>query len=178
VRLALVLVVAALSLVAASCGGDDEEISSTTAWAEEFCATTRAWGDELERIGEDLDLSSISSDGLEQAGEEARDATDTYIEAIRDLGGPETESGDEIEVSVEELADEVEAERNEIEDAVDDASGLGGAVTAARDIASSVAAMFTALERTLEAIDEADVDGELETAFDEAESCEGFRGRS
>jgi hypothetical protein len=175
VKLALVLVVATLSLVAAGCGGDDEASSSTTEWAEEFCSTTRAWGDELERIADDIDLSSISSEGLEEAATEAREATDDYIEAIRDLGGPDTESGDEIEQSIEALADEVEAERNEIEDAVDDASGLGGAITAARDISSSVAAMFTSLERTFEAIDEADVDGELDTAFDEAESCQGFR---
>lgn len=172
--LALAVAVTGFALAAAGCGGDDEA-SSTTEWAEEFCSATRAWGDEVERIAEDIDLSSISSDTLERAAEDAREVTDDYIEEIRDLGGPDTVSGDEIEGSVEELADEVEAEREEIEDAVDDAGGLTGAVSAARDIAASVAAMFTALERTLEAIDEADVDGELETAFDEAESCEGFR---
>ena len=177
--LGLALAAAALALTAAGCGDDDDaETSSTTAWAEEFCATTRAWGDELERIGEDLDLSSISSDALDQAAEDAREATDEYIETIRDLGGPDTESGDEVEQSVEEFADEVEAERTEIEDAVDDAGGLSGALTAAREIASSVAAMFTALEHTLQAIDEADVNGELDAAFDEAESCEGFRDRN
>jgi hypothetical protein len=175
VKVALVLVLGALALVAAGCGGDDEGTSQTTEWAEEFCATTRAWGDELERIGDDLDISSISSDALEQAAEDAREATDSYIEELRDLGGPDTESGDAIEQSVEELADEVESERDEIEDAIDDAGGLSGALTAAREIASSVAAMFTALERTLEAIDQADVDGELDAAFDEAESCEEFR---
>ena len=176
--LALALSAAAFALLAAGCGDDDEAVSSTTEWAEEFCATTRAWGDELERIGEDLDLSSISSDALDQAAEDAREATDDFIEAIRDLGGPGTESGDEVEQSVEELADEVESEREQIEDAIDDAGGLSGAITAAREIASSVAAMFTALERTLESIDEADVNGELDTAFDEAESCAGLRDRN
>ena len=62
--LALAVATAALALVAAGCGGDDEEsASSADAWAEEFCGTVQSWVDELELITEDLgDVSSLSSD--------------------------------------------------------------------------------------------------------------------
>ena len=51
---ALALVVAAFALVAAGCGDDDEETSSTAAWAEDFCAKVTEWQDEIEQIGDDL----------------------------------------------------------------------------------------------------------------------------
>jgi hypothetical protein len=174
VRHALALVVVALALVASGCMGDDEsETSATTEWAADFCTATVAWSDEVERIADDLsDLSSLSSDAIASAGEEARTATDTYVDELRDLGGPDTESGQAVEDSIEALADEVDDEMAEIEDAIEDMSGIAAITTAAREVASSAAAMFTALEQTFEAIEEADADGELAAAFDEAEPCD------
>ena len=85
--------VVALALVATGCAGDDEsETSATTEWASDFCTSTLAWSDELERIGEDVsDLTSLSSDTIRDAGEEARTATETYVDEIRGLGGPDTD---------------------------------------------------------------------------------------
>jgi ABC-type transporter Mla subunit MlaD len=169
----LAVAVLALVLVAAGCAGDDSDTSATTEWASDFCSATLAWSDELERIGEEVsDLTSLTSDSIRQAADEAREATDTYVGELRDLGGPDTESGDAIESSLETLADEVEAESAEIEDAIEDMTGLAGATTAAREVASSAAAMFSALGATLDEIAEADAGGEIETAFDEAEACD------
>jgi len=171
---ALVLCVASLALVAAGCGGDDSsEASAAAEWADEFCTITREWGDELQRIGDEVgDLQSLSSDAIREAGEEADAATDAYVEDVRALGRPETESGQEVEDSLETLADEIEAESAEIEDAIEDASGITGIATTAREISTSLVAMFTALEQALEALEAADVDGELETALGESDACD------
>lgn len=170
---ALALVVLSLALVASGCGEDESDTSETTEWAAAFCTATLTWSDELQRIADDIsDLASLSRDSIEQAGAEASEATDTFVEDIRELGGPNTESGQAVDDSLEALADEVEGERAEIEDALEDISGLTGLTTAAREVAASAAAMFTALEQAFGAIENADVDGEIATAFEEADACD------
>jgi hypothetical protein len=172
-RHALALVLVALALVATSCAGDDEsDTAATTEWASDFCTATLTWSDELERIADDLsDLTSLSSDAIVSAGEEARTATDAYVDELRGLGGPDTDSGQAVEDSIETLASEVEEEMAEIEDAIEDISGITGITTAAREVRASAAAMFGAFEEAFRAIGDADESGEIATAFDEAESC-------
>jgi methyl-accepting chemotaxis protein len=169
---AFAVVLAALVLVAAGCGDDDgEETTSAATWAEDFCTTVQDWRDEIDRIVDGLSVSS-SSDDLEEAGNEAADATDAFVEELRDLGGPETESSQAVEDSIEELSDTVDAEKAEIEEAVDDAEGLTGATGALAEIGRSVAAMATALQTALRTVEDADASGELETAFDESPACD------
>jgi hypothetical protein len=168
---ALAVVLAALALVAAGCGGDDEETSSAATWAEDFCTSVTDWQDELEQIGEDL-AASPSVDALEDASQAASDATDAFVEEVRELGGPETESGQAVEDSLEELADIVDEEKAEIEEAVDDADGLTGAAGAVAAIGTSISTMATALQTTLQAVEDSDASGELETALDETPACD------
>lgn len=169
---ALALVVVSVALVAAGCGGDDgDEASTTAAWAEDFCTAVSSWTDELEQIGDNL-TGTASVEELEDAANEASDATDAFVEEVRDLGAPETQSGDEIESSLETFADSVEAERTEIEEAVDDADGLIGAAGAVAAIGNSLAAMATAFQTTIESFESEDVGGELEAAFEETPACD------
>jgi hypothetical protein len=168
---ALALAVFAFALLAAGCGDDEEATSSATAWAEDFCTTVTDWQDELDGIADGLSASSSVED-FEDAANEASDATDTFVEELRDLGGPETESGQAVEDSLEELSDTVDAEKTELEEAVDDAEGFTGAAGVISEIGSSVAAMATALQTTLQAIEDGDASGELETALEETPACD------
>jgi hypothetical protein len=174
-RYVVVLVVVLLALVAAGCGGDDEpETSSTAAWAEDFCTSVTEWRDEIDRIIDGLSVSSTRDD-LEEAGNEASDATDAFVEEVRDLGGPETESGQAVEDSLETLSDTVDEEKAEIEEAIDDAEGFTGAAGAIAEIGQSVSAMATALQTALQAIEDEDASGEIEAAFDETSACDELR---
>jgi hypothetical protein len=176
---ALIACVVSFALVAAGCGGDDESASSADAWADEFCSTVQGWADELERIREDLgDVSSLTSDSIEQASEDADAVTEDFLEELRDLGGPDTPSGDAVEQEVEELSDIVDAEREDIRQAVEDASGLAEIAEAVGEVGTSVAAMTSAVQQTLEAIDEADVEGEVRAAVDESEACDALRAEN
>lgn len=173
-RIAVALaVVGLLAGFSAGCGGDDADASSAAAWADAFCTSTQEWRTELQRIGDEIsDVGSLSQETIEQAVEDARDATDEYVDDVRALGAPETESGAEVEESVEQLADDVEAEKEEAEEALEGAEGLAGYAQAGQDVAASVSAMFAAIQQTLTAIGQADVDGELETAFEESDACD------
>jgi hypothetical protein len=175
VRAVIALAALALSLgVIAGCAGDDEpDENATAAWADSFCTATLAWSTEVRRIAEDLgNLQALSSEAVSDAAEQARDATDDFVSEVRGLGSPETEGGDEIESSLETLATEIEGEMEEIEDAVEDLQGLNGIVTAGRDVAASVSAMFVSLQRVFETFEEADPAGELETAFEQSDACD------
>jgi hypothetical protein len=175
VRTVAALAALVLSLgVVAGCAGDDEpDENATAAWADSFCTATLAWSTEVQRIAEDLgDFQGLSSAAISGAADQARDATDDFVSEVRGLGSPETEGGDEIESSLETLATEIEGEMDEIEDAVDDLQGLSGIVTAGRDVAASVSAMFVSLQRVFETFEESDPAGELETAFEQSDACD------
>jgi hypothetical protein len=178
-RMAVLLaLLVSLAVVSAGCGGDDEpEATSTTEWADGFCTAVTAWRDELERIGDELmDLSTFSTEALEEAVQDASDATDEFVDDVRNLGELETESGEAVDDALQELSDTVEAEKDEIETEVEGISGITEIAAAGTRIASSVAAMFTALEQAFAAIDAADMRNEIETAFEQSESCDEVRG--
>jgi hypothetical protein len=172
--LTLAAVVLSLALGAAGCGGDDDSAASVDEWAEELCTSVQEWMDELQQIGDELG-DDLSRESLEASAEDANAVTEDFIESLRDLGPPETESENAIDEELDELADIVENERDEIREAVEDAEGLGGAGTALGAIGASVAEMGNAVEQTLRTIDEADTSGEVRNALDDAESCDELR---
>jgi hypothetical protein len=172
-RYLLALVVVLVALVAAGCGSDDDEsdTSTTAAWAEDFCTSVTDWDNELEQIADEL-VESPSREGLEDAAQQAEDATDSFIQEVRDLGGPETESGQAVDDSLEQLADTVDEQKAAIEEAVDEADGLTGAAGAVSAIGTSISTMATALQTALQAIEDEDASGELKTAFEDTPACD------
>jgi len=167
--------VTALAL-AAGCGeGSGGGQSSASEWAESFCTAVTTWTAELGKIGDGVgDPSSLSADTLEQAARDANEASDELVDEVRSLGTPDVDSGDEVKASAEGFADSVEAERNKIEEAVGDSSGFSDIAAAVTAIGGSLSAMAGAFRTTLEEIENADVAGELESAFEESSACDGL----
>jgi methyl-accepting chemotaxis protein len=173
---ALALLAVSLTLVATACGGDDETTAAPVdEWADEFCGAVSSWTGELGAIRDRFDdLSSLDRDSLEEAAQDANDATDRFVNDLQDLPEPDTESGQEIEQSVETLSDTVESEKEDVERAVEgieDVSDIPGGITA---IGSALSSMGTALQTAIDSVENEDVGGELETALDESEACEGI----
>lgn len=170
---ALAALAASLALVAASCGGDDSDAAATVDWANDFCTAVTDWTSALGTIGESLgDPSALNEDALRDAVEDVNAATEELVEDVRALGRPDTESGDEIESTIDSFADAVEAEKEEVEQALEDAEGITGAVSAATSISASVQAMGTEFQTAFERLEDLDPDGELEDAFEQADACE------
>jgi cytochrome c556 len=172
-RIALAAVAVVLAFAAVGCGGDDSEPegSSTTEWANDLCTAVTSWTDALEAEGGAL-TSSPSVESLQEAASGLESATDNFLDEVRALGEPETEAGTEARAAVEELADTIEAEKQEIRDAVDDASGITGVTSAISAVAASLTAMGEAFEQTFERIEDLDTGGELQQAFEEADACD------
>jgi methyl-accepting chemotaxis protein len=170
-RLAALAVVLALAGVAAGCGGDDDA-DPTAAWASDFCSAITGWTDELEGITSDFtDASNLSQEGLQSAAEDARTATQDLVDELRGLGAPPTESGDEIESTLDDLSTTLEQETTEIEQTAEGVSNLTELPDAIQDISGSLAAMATAFSSALTAIQESDARGELQTALEDSPEC-------
>lgn len=178
------LVIAALALVAAGCGGDDSgttttEASATVEWANSLCSAITSWTDDMTTIGNELkDPSSLNSDGLKQAGDDAVAATQDLADQVKALGAPETEAGQQAKSALDAMATTLEQESATIKDAVEGASGLTGLLSAAPTIVTSINAMSTAVNSTYEQLQSLDAKGELTDAFEQAESCSSLSSSS
>jgi hypothetical protein len=169
--------IAALALLAAGCGGDESSASPTEEWAEGFCTAITTWTDSLRSTTEQFsNASSLSSEALTDAGNDVKSSTETLVDDLRALGPPETESGEEVQTSIDELSTTLESEVAKIETAVEDASGLAELPSAISAITTSLSAMATAFSTTLQTIESADAQGELKTALEDSPTCADITG--
>jgi hypothetical protein len=178
---AVVACVASLALLAAGCGGDDDSSGAAPAeeWADSFCSALATWTNDLEAAAEPLsDLSSLSEESIRQAADDAKNATETLTESMRSLGAPDTSSGDQVESSVEDLATELESGAQEIEDAVADVSNVADVPAALGTVTTTLSELGREVGGALQTIGDADASGELETAFESADSCGELSGSS
>jgi len=179
-RAALVLpvLVVVLALAATGCGGGDEATPAEE-WADGVCTAISSFRDDLTQISEQLaDPSSLNQDGLEEATNDARTATDTLVDDLRSLGPPETESGEEARQAIDDLATTVEDDFSEIELAVEGVSDITEIPGAISSISASLASIGTALSTTIPTIEGVDVQGELRDAFEQTASCDELTSSS
>src|SRR5262245_34944244 len=164
----VVVVVLAMVGVAAGCGGDDEsEPDTTAAWASDFCTAVTTWKDELQGIKADFSSpSDFSEESIKSAADEAKSATDTLRDTLKDLGAPDTASGQQVRDAVDSVSNTVEDETTKIQDAAEGVSSIADLPTAISAISTSVSAILTAASEARQTVEDADVDGELRTAFE------------
>ena len=165
--------VVALALIAAGCGGDESPAASATdEWADGFCTAITTWTDSLQSVTDEFSSgSALSKEGLENAANDVQSSTETLVDDLRGLGRPETESGEAVETSVDELSTTLETEVANIESAAQEASGLTEIPSAITSITASLSAMSTAFSSTLQTIESADTENELRTALEDSPAC-------
>ena len=176
-RVALTSLLAALALAAAGCGGDDDEGASTADWANDLCSSITTWTSEVESAGESL-RDDPTQEGLESSVDDLKEATETLGDDLRGLERPETESGDDLEATVSLLADNLLSGVQTIDRAVQGADGPTGTLDAVSTIGTTVAAMNRQVSAAFEQLQQADVNGDLGRAFEEADSCAELRSGS
>jgi len=175
-RLAVACVaVLALAVPVAGCGGGDEQSaqSPTAEWADGFCTAITSWRDSLETATGDLaDASSLSRESLERTADDVGAATEQLVDDLRALGAPDTESGQEVEAAIDELATTLETELTQVEETVQGISGLTGVPSALSSLSTSFSAMAAAFASSLEALENADVQGDLREALESSPACD------
>ena len=178
-KLLVAIGVALLAIAAAGCGGGDDAAETTTEatpaseWADGFCTAVSTWQSSLEDItGRFTSLSSLSSENLQAAADDAKTATDELIEDIRALGTPDTQSGEEID----DLGSTLETELDSIQATLDETSGITELPGALKDVSSSIAAMTTAFSDTYSTIRDAGAEDELRDALESSSACDDVTG--
>ena len=167
------LIVVALAGVAAGCGGSsDEETDPTAAWASGFCSAVTTWTDDLRSITQQFtDTSNLSQDGLASAAEDARTSTDQLVSSLKDLGAPDTDSGQEVKSALDTLSTTLDAETAQIQETAQGVTGVTDLPSALTKISTSLSALGTAFSDTLQTIETADTKGELKTALEDSPDC-------
>jgi ABC-type transporter Mla subunit MlaD len=165
----LVIGLAAVSL-AAGCGGD-EGGSSATEWADDLCSATTTWNESIRSALDSVTAGNLSEEQLRSAADDFESATNDFVDDLRGLGPPETESGEQAQESLDQLAGEIEEGAETIRNAVDEASGVSGIVEAGTTVSTTLATIGQQLTSTFAELEDLDPGGELETAFNEAEAC-------
>ncbi len=171
----LVALSTALAFALVGCGGGNSAsttTTSTTDWANGFCTAYTTWKDSIKSIGDQL-TSSLSKEGLDTAATDTKTATQKFSDDLKALGKPDTQSGQEVKSSVDQLATTLQDDLTKIEDTANGVSGLSGIPSAATTISGTITAMGAAVTSTLQTIQNANVKGDLKTAFDQAPACKG-----
>lgn len=169
---------AAAVLVAAGCGGSgggsdggSPSATPTESWADDLCGATVTWRDELTQIADSVTDGTPTRDELENAVNEAEDDTQSYLDSLDDLGKPDTQAGDDAKAAVDQLRTQLRTGADTIGKAIDDASGVGGAVNAVAVVGATLATMRQQVASTITELKQLDANGELQQAFSDSDAC-------
>jgi methyl-accepting chemotaxis protein len=158
---------------AAGCGGDDGGGSAATDWANDLCSAITDWTESVQTTSDSLKGGNLSEDSLRDAADEFKSATQEFVDDVRGLGAPDTDAGEEAKEEIDQLADSIEEDVAEIEEAVEGEQGLAATVSA---VTGTLASMGEELASAFTALEQLDAGSELEEAFRDAESCDELEG--
>jgi membrane protein implicated in regulation of membrane protease activity len=160
----LLLVVLAL----AGCGGDDSSASEN--YANGVCMSLGTWVTEVQETVQSLTDAGLATtrEDLQASWDETKDATETLVNDLEQLGPPETEDGERVKSELDALGTELTRQIDAIEQALD----AGGGVTAvAAEVSTAISAAANAVKTTYEDLQGLDPAGELREAFEDSDDC-------
>jgi phage-related protein len=181
-RALFAVLVLALAIFAAGCGGGSSSSSGTgteasataaDAWANSVCEAFVTWNNSITDAGQGI-KDNPSEEGIRTAGDQIQSATQTLADDLRGLGKPDTESGQQAKDTIDQLATNLDTSLQKISEAMDSASGTAGAVTAASTIGTSLVEMADHVSTAFQQLQDIDAQGELQSAFESADSCAGL----
>ena len=127
--LRLLAVAGAVATLAAGCGDDT---SSAEEWADGVCSAFSDWRDDVTTAGEELRAGPTTRDDLKSTADDLEEATDNFLDDIRDLDDLETEGGQEAKATLDRLAEDVDQNKENIQSTVSGTSGVQDVVQPCR----------------------------------------------
>jgi membrane protein implicated in regulation of membrane protease activity len=158
----------AVVLALAGCGGDDASASED--YADGVCMSLSTWVTEVQETVQSLTDAGLatSREDLQASWNETKDATETLVNDLEQLGPPETEDGEQVKSELDALGTELARQIDAIEQALDS----GGGVTAvAAEVSTAISAAANAVKTTYEDLQGLDPAGELREAFEDSDDC-------
>jgi len=170
-----VLALVAGLLLAAGCGGSDDETSGADEWANSVCSAVTSWTTSVTAAAQSLQGGNLSENSLESAVDDVTEATKTLADDVEDAGKPDTANGQQAKDLVEQLANDLDEGVQTIGDALDDVSGSSGILTAISQISGTLATMSSQVGDIVDELEQLDPAGELEDAINDSDECTSLR---
>jgi hypothetical protein len=171
-RFTLILLAIGAASIAGGCGDDESSSGTTTTeWADNLCSAITTWTNSVKSAGESLEGGNLSKESLTSAADDITSATGTFADDLKGLGTPDTEAAQQAQDSIDQLSSDIETNVNEIESAIDNASGVSGTSAAITTITRTLSTMSGRVSSTFSDLEGLDASAELEEAFREADSC-------
>ena len=168
---ALLAVVAALSLSACSGGGDE---TSADAYADDVCASVSEWVADVRASANTLREAGLSTTraDLTAAIDDVESSTQNLVAELERLGTPDTEDGAQAQEELQRFGNELTQQVEMVQDAV--ASGASVA-SIATTVSAAVTRVLTEAQATYQELQGLDPGGELQEAFEDSEDCDALR---
>jgi hypothetical protein len=170
-----VIAVVALATLAAGCGGKSKSSQSTSAtdWANGLCSAVSTWSTSVRTQTSSL-KGNVTEDSLKSASAEVTKATDEFVDDLKGLGTPDTESGKKAKETLDKLGGQLKTDAQTIDKAVKDVSGTSGALQAVSTVSSTLVTVGDQVTTAFTNIQQLDTKGELDKAFKDAEACKAL----
>jgi hypothetical protein len=164
----------ALAVFAAGCGSNKSAgtttTSSTVDWANGVCSAVSTYQASLTAAAKSL-TGNLSKTGLQDAADQAKKATDTFVSTTKGLGKPDTDSGKQAKATLDTLSSQLNADATAVKSA-SESSLLTGISTASATLVTAKKQITTAFDQ----LKGLDPKGELGDAFSQAASCSSLTG--
>ena len=177
---ACVVAVVALATLAAGCGGKSSSSQSTSAastsaadWANGLCSAVSTWSTSVQTTTTSL-KGNVTEDSLKSASADVTKATDEFVNDLKGLGTPDTESGKKAKETLDTLAGQLKTNVQTIDKAVNEASGTSGALKAVSTVSSTLVSVGDQVTTAFTSIQQLDTKGELDRAFRNSQECKAL----
>jgi hypothetical protein len=179
---ACVVAVVALATLAAGCGGKSSSSSSQSTsaastsaadWANGLCSAVSTWSTSVQTTTTSL-KGNVTESSLKSASAEVTKATDEFVNDLKGLGTPDTESGKKAKETLDTLAGQLKTNVQTIDKAVNEASGTSGALKAVSTVSSTLVTVGDQVTTAFTSIQQLDTKGELDKAFRNSEKCKAL----
>jgi len=174
-RRSMALGALAVSAIVVLAACDDGQTASEK-WAGDVCGALASWEESINTITSDFS-DGISREVVSEKVADAGDATRELVDELQDIGGPETDAGDEATSAIRQLADDVESTVDTIKDEVEDlpGSGVQGLAEGVEEVRTELNGLAAEAQATLEQLRQLDPGDELAKAIENDETCQSLR---
>jgi hypothetical protein len=160
-------------LLLAGCGGDNDGGSSADSWATSVCTDLSTWRDSVKSTAAAFSGGQLSQAQVQDAADEISNSTEQLVGDLKDLGAPDTESGQQAKDAVDQLSSELQTDLGEVERAAAGASGAADTAQVVSTMRTIATTMQTQLSTAFQSMEQADP--ELKSALEDSEACQDLK---
>jgi hypothetical protein len=168
-------------LVFSACGSASSTAAATATtaalegWAGSLCTAVTSYASELKAVGGTLSGESLSKGALRGAAEELKASTKAFAADVKSLGKPDAVANSAAGRIVQDLTADLKTEADAMRSATQD-TGSAEVLSAVSAVSATLVTAKDQVTTAIEQLKQLDPKGELQQAFESADSCSSLTG--